>query len=381
MELIIATIPGFFIFVYPFIITILNILIICGRKDTLYDKRHKYTKITLIYGFILFYMLVFYLSSYKWDKPIVYGTGEVLCHQPFSEDYLLILIIIEIISVASLLLLDRPRKMPPLAAVLCVCGTYSGLILFTLSGIQFLGILSSDTDKVDNLFLIYLWIYIINYYLCAVRVLREVITDYCSCMRENDMFSRSKLSRNIAKKLCKVSRWFIFPILCLIPLTGLIVCITIICGQGPDAIIKAFTETSEWTFSRMISPPPVQYDGHYLCTVAVNGHEKIVKPTRLGIRHGTKIIVNRQLCTANAFEQLIEDKAPRFHRLVRYIYDRYGYPISKHITTKFRADVIYIIMKPLERLFLVTLYLFDADPESRIALQYTGKHINEFKTL
>ncbi len=381
MYIIFGLVLGFLIFIVPVILTILNILFICSNKEgSLYDKRQKYTRITLTYGTLLYFAEVACISGYTWDEPIVHGAASFEFHQPFSEDYLFILVFIEVISVISLLLLDRSKIMPPLSAALCVCGTYAGFILLIFSGIQFLG-LSTDKYSYPAFVLIYLWIYILNYFLCAVRVLREVIGKYCSFFRESDMTSRSKISCYIAKKLSTVSGCILFPLICLIPFTGLIICITIICGQGPDAIIKAFTETSDWTFSRMISPPPIQYEGHYLCTVAVNGHEKIVKPTRLGIRHGTKIVVNRQLCTANAFEQLIEDKAPRFHKLVRYIYDKYGYPISKHITTKFRADVIYIIMKPLEWVFLITLYLFDVDPESRIALQYTGRHVNEFKTL
>ena len=81
---------------------------------------------------------------------------------------------------------------------------------------------------------------------------------------------------------------------------------------------------------------------------------------------------------ANAFEQVIEEKTPRFHRLVRYIYDNYGYHLSKHITTKLRADIIYIVMKPLEWIFLSVLYLSDISPESRIAVQYTGRKMNDF---
>ena len=32
--------------------------------------------------------------------------------------------------------------------------------------------------------------------------------------------------------------------------------------------------------------------------------------------------------------------------------------------------IVYIIMKPLEWLFLLVLYLFDTKPENRIATQY-----------
>lgn len=86
----------------------------------------------------------------------------------------------------------------------------------------------------------------------------------------------------------------------------------------------------------------LDYSGHYLCTIVAGGHKKVVKPLRLGTRRGTTIVVNRQLCIANAFEEVIQEKFPKFHKKVRNFYDTYGYPISKHITTSFRADIIYI---------------------------------------
>ena len=152
----------------------------------------------------------------------------------------------------------------------------------------------------------------------------------------------------------------------------LLICILVLFGQRPDEAIKAFLETSDWTLSTKISPPDVTYDGHYLCTVSLRGHKKLVKPIRMGIRRGEKIVVNRQLCIANAFEDLIKERTPRFHHFVRYIYDKYGYPLSKHINNAVQADITYIIMKPLEWIFLIVLYLFDVKPENRIATQYIG---------
>ena len=227
-------------------------------------------------------------------------------------------------------------------------------------------------------YLAFLFIYVLNYFLMAVRIISGNVKRYLAYFRENDIHPNSALGVWAVNVLSKASGWVWFPVICLMPLTGLLICICILFGQGPWGIIKAFTETSDWTYSTMISPPPEHYTGHYLCTVAVNGHEKLVKPTRLGIRQGVKIGVNRQLCVANAFEQVIEEKTPRFHRLVRYIYDNYGYPLSKHITTKLRADIIYIVMKPLEWIFLAVLYLSDISPESRIAVQYTGRKMNDF---
>ena len=93
----------------------------------------------------------------------------------------------------------------------------------------------------------------------------------------------------------------------------------------------------------------------------------------MGLRWGEKIVVNRQLCVANAFEQLLEERTPRFHRGVRKFYDTYGYPISRHIRTPLTADITYLIMKPLELVFIAVLYLFDEKPEDRIARQYLPK--------
>ena len=77
---------------------------------------------------------------------------------------------------------------------------------------------------------------------------------------------------------------------------------------------------------------------------------------------------------ANAFEELIAERIPKVHRYIRRFYDEKGYPISKHITNQYSADVVYLLMKPFEWCFLMTLYLFDINPEDRIALQYSSRN-------
>jgi hypothetical protein len=128
----------------------------------------------------------------------------------------------------------------------------------------------------------------------------------------------------------------------------------------------------------MKAPPNVAYDEHYLCTVAAGGHDRVVKPIRMGERHGHRITVNRQLLIANAFEQILEEKTPGMHRIIRKFYDTHGYPIARHIKTKAAADVVYFIMKPLEWLFLLVLYLTDPAPENRIAIQYLPEKDQDF---
>mgnify|MGYP005782217601 FL=1 len=101
-----------------------------------------------------------------------------------------------------------------------------------------------------------------------------------------------------------------------------------------------------------------------------NVYPKIVKPIRKGMRHGHEVIVNRQLCIANAFEQVMEEYTPVFHRHIRKFYDKYGFPVARAIRSPYIADVVYILMKPLEVMFLLVLYTVDVNPENRIAVQY-----------
>lgn len=165
--------------------------------------------------------------------------------------------------------------------------------------------------------------------------------------------------------------WLAIP--AMVPVLAVLALILVVFGQRPDGVILAFTKTSDWILSGEIAPPPVAYNTHYLCTVSLRGHKKLVKPIRFGVRRGEKIVVNRQLCVANAFEQLLEERMPGFHRAVRTFYDTYGYPISKHINSAWSADVVYLLMKPLEWIFVFVLYLFDAKPEDRICRQYLPK--------
>ena len=159
-------------------------------------------------------------------------------------------------------------------------------------------------------------------------------------------------------------------ILSFLPLLVISTGILILFGQSPDSLVKAFTDTTCWRFSQMSHPDYLDHHGHYLCTVAARGNPKIVKPLRVGQRHGTKIIVNRQLLIANAFESVIEKHASKTHAVIRKMYDQYGFPLAKYITTPWMSDLTYILMKPLEWIFLLVLYTVCEKPESVISKQY-----------
>jgi len=193
---------------------------------------------------------------------------------------------------------------------------------------------------------------------------------------QNEKFSSKNKFESLAWKILNLQPFIKYPIifiLCL-PLLIIIAAILLLVGQKPDSIIRAFTDTYKHGFSQWdYKCDNVQCGGHYLCSVAANGHTKIVKPLRRGIRNGHDIICNRQLLISNAFEDLIQDKLPFVHKSVRQQYNKVGNFIHCYydiFNNKFVSDLIYILMKPLEWFFLLTLYTFDRKPENRIAKQY-----------
>jgi hypothetical protein len=173
--------------------------------------------------------------------------------------------------------------------------------------------------------------------------------------------------------------WYKLPILTLLclPVFVLITSFLMIFGQKPDSFIRAFTDTYKHGLSQLDYECLDVYcpSGHYLCTIAAKGHEGIVKPVRIGKRNGKTIVCNRQLLVSNAFEELMQEKIPKTHRIIRNFYDKIGNFVHRYYGVfeyKFVSDFIYILMKPLEWFFIFTLYLLDKKPENRIAKQYLG---------
>jgi hypothetical protein len=138
----------------------------------------------------------------------------------------------------------------------------------------------------------------------------------------------------------------------------------------PEAALWVVTHTC----GHVLSSIPIEVipsKCHYLCTVAARGHTWLVKPERVGRRGGVPIVVNRQLALANAFEDLLHERWPRFGGLARRVYDRLGLPVSRYLRRPLLADLVYLAMKPAEWGFYAVLLLLDrGDPEARIDRMY-----------
>lgn len=364
METLLLILLAFICLILPLILTLLNIINLFKKKKI---KENIIDFLTFFLGILLSCILYFLCSFLDYNQALRLGGGEISVHAPIASWSMPTVLTILVFGILSYTIIRiKKLELPPLIIVSAMSGTLICSIYMIIFIIQ----LSNNLSELY--YLSYLTLFPINYVLCSIRAQREVVKRY----KEKNIKQKeydNKFLNKCNKLLYNIDNWPIISIILSIPLMVILICILVLFGQRPDEAVKAFLETSDWTLSTKISPPSITYDAHYLCTVSLRGHPNIVKPIRMGIRRGEKIVVNRQLCIANAFEDLIQEKAPKFHHFVRYIYDKYGYPLSKHINTKLQADITYILMKPLEWLFLIILYLFDKTPENRIATQYTGK--------
>lgn len=356
---------GIFCLIAPFILTVFNILNLFKKKKI---KENLIDILTFLLGIILTVILYLLYEFKDYNQALRLGGSEIELHSPIASWSMPTVLTISLVGIISFALIRiKKLNLPPLVIV----GAMSGIFVCSTYIIIYIIQLSSNIGTGGILFLT---LFPINYILCSIRAVMEIMKIY----KEKNIQAReykNKFLNKCSKIFYNIENWPIIAIVLSIPFTAILICILVLFGQRPDEAIKAFLETSDWTLSTKISPPSVTYDAHYLCTVSLRGHKNIVKPIRMGIRRGEKIVVNRQLCIANAFEDLIQERTPKFHHFIRHIYDKYGYPLSKHINNAIEADITYFIMKPLEWVFLIVLYLFDEKPENRIATQYIGKKI------
>ncbi len=358
--------------IYPLILTALNLFFVFCRRDCslLIRKSRHFEYITLVLGSVYSLLLLPFSGILFADWQETLHNAQI--HTPIWTEGALTVAVLALIGVAGYLYLSfvSVQKVPPLLPVCAIAAMYIGMIQCILWIIQIFQM------KIVNL---YLCLFPFNLVLIGISVIRKKVCEWnLNELKEPKKFDNFYLEQ-INRKLSDSSRWPGAAFLLMWPLLGFLICLLLLFGQRPDNIVRAWTETSDWNLSTKISPQNVYYDQHYLCTVAAGGHPRLVKPIRKGIRHGHEVIVNRQLCIANAFEQVLEEYVPVFHKCIRKIYDTYGFPIAKWIHSPYTADIVYILMKPLEIMFLMILYAVDTKPENRIAVQYLPKRQLQLK--
>lgn len=263
---------------------------------------------------------------------------------------------------------QRTRIAPPLAELVINTILIGGLVLSLLIGYHF------RLEDLGHLY-VNLLVYFLGAFPVTLLFYRALLQNHRRLLTQIDKSERNNSPMvNFAYRILYLPLWAKFPLFALLflPLLLLASCLLMIFGQQPDAVIRAFTETYRHGFSNY-NCVNVHCGGHYLCSVAANGHPNIVQPQRIGFRGGHPIICNRQLLLSNAFEEKIQEQFPQLHSHIRKQYNKVGDVVHQYyylFEKKWVSDLVYFAMKPAEWMFWLYLYTTDYHPENRIAVQY-----------
>lgn len=361
-----------FIVVILFFLLVLGLFIVSLKRLNKTANTFEISIATLYILSLFLFALGMFTHSNPYYEAIDPVDGE--CYSPFSEKHILTLFFYFFsFNFSVFLIWIKKTLLPPLTLTLSLIFILIGIVI---SFVIIYQISTHDTSTIDiysdgrnnDRFLFFFAPFFSI--LIGVLLLFEVIRFEISAT-ENRTYPNKLLNtlNNFLDKKSKNPIWILF---LMFPVFIIATLLLILFGQDANSMVKVFTDTATWKLSQQIHPPILDHKGHYLCTVAASGNPKIVKPIRIGKRNEMPIIVNRQLLIANAFEEMIQNFSPKTHHFIRKNYDKYGYNISTKINTTQGSNITYIVMKPLEWLFLLSLYLFCNNPEQKIKKQYAA---------
>lgn len=307
----------------------------------------------------LFFFIIYILWGIPYYKSVERSGND---YELLASEHILPIAVFYILFLASLFLVwTKAWKLPPIVILLCNCFLIIGVYISGKTLIQ--GSMNKEESVSPLLpFLPAMNISLAFYFFFKLMISKREFV-------QNRVY-KNKIFNTINQLLSKSIYFYIAVLVFAFPVYYLITLILILFGQDSDAMTKVFTETTTWVYSQKEHPPYLDDTGHYLCTVAACGQPNLVKPLFIGVRHQRKIIVNRQLQIANAFEEIIQVRFPKIHYFIRKNYDNYGYNLSKKINNSSLSNITYILMKPLEWAFLTFIYTVSLEPEKLIKKQY-----------
>ena len=110
-----------------------------------------------------------------------------------------------------------------------------------------------------------------------------------------------------------------------------------------------------WRTAEAYAALPASCSGCFVVTAAARGHAAVVGSSWRSM-NGQPSVSNAQLRTFKCFEIAIATLAPGLHGRFRRVYNRLGPRVAARVSTPCRADVAYLLLKPLEYTAAVLLF-------------------------
>lgn len=251
--------------ILPIALTVGNLYNLCAK--TPYHEQ-ALDRCTFFLGPLLMWFLWSIWSAPDWDVPL-YTYIEPYFHTPLASWHMpSVLVIAGWVLVSFWVLCLLGDRLPPLPAAVCISGLEAGIILSLLFLFQLSPhLLGEGVWLPPDCF--FMALFPLNYLLIVPRLMRRIICRQIARWKEAPLPPGKPVLSACQRLLSHSLSWMLAGFLLALPLLALLLWVLVLFGQAPDAVIRAFTETSDWALSQKISPPAIEYDGHYLCTVAV----------------------------------------------------------------------------------------------------------------
>lgn len=110
-----------------------------------------------------------------------------------------------------------------------------------------------------------------------------------------------------------------------------------------------------------LPPSPPSPPDCYIATVAAKGHPQFVKSIPVVIDNGSTAWINAQMRYLKCAEITYMAMFPGGHKILREIYDVLGMPLARIMTQPVLADLMYMILKPIEWSARIVMRVFLSD--------------------
>jgi hypothetical protein len=117
-------------------------------------------------------------------------------------------------------------------------------------------------------------------------------------------------------------------------LAGWLACVVV-------TVVASIMRTKEMVAALPDEQPPECF----IVSAAARGHRIIV---RSSVDNVTGRVTNSQLATFRAFEKWMTLRRPGTHRTARSLYNAFSPPIARTIIFRWQADLVYLMLKPVE---------------------------------
>ncbi len=108
-------------------------------------------------------------------------------------------------------------------------------------------------------------------------------------------------------------------------------------------VVLSFARSRE-LIAQLPDKPPLPREC-FIVTAAARGHQTIVNSS---VDCTTGRLTNSQLAAFRALEDWMIRHIPRVHRVARSVYNVIAPPIARSIIFRWQADLVYLLLKPLE---------------------------------